>query len=136
MRHAFEPEQSVNLIPGLGPIHLPSNHHCRHCGQHHTAPVHLTVEEQLAERIRRHEADARDLEQLRIMVRDESQRAHEAEGEVDRLLAGTAGLQQQRDALADALLLVWRQMKTKLNPTVGGGVHDAVEAALKLAGRL
>lgn len=41
--------------------------------------------EQLADRVRRHESDGRDLDQIRVTVRDESRRAHEAELQVDAL---------------------------------------------------
>jgi len=37
LKHEFEEEQSVNLIPALGPIYLPRMGHCRHCGEHRDA---------------------------------------------------------------------------------------------------
>lgn len=78
--------------------------------------------EQLAERVRRHESDGRDLDQLRITVRDESNRAHEAELQVD--------------ALADALVAARSFLQNSDEFPDEQGACQIVESALKLVGRL
>jgi hypothetical protein len=85
------------------------------------------VTEQLAERVRRHESDGRDLEQLRITVRDESRRAHDAEVQVDAL---ADALLRLRSGLPKEYLIA----KTYMVPC-SGDLIEKLDAALRKAGR-